>query len=87
VLQTALVLVVIASITSEGPRGEVGTVPSTTASTFSSRAICGMVLCVSLYCTAEVREITRIPGSFARSVMISSFYALITWRSRRLALR
>ncbi len=48
------------------------TVPSTTASTFSSPAIAPSDLRVPLYDITEVREITRNLPIFARSVMSSS---------------
>jgi len=51
---------------------ERSTVPSTTASTFSSRAICGSGLCAPLYTITEVREITLKALICARSVINSS---------------
>ena len=46
--------------------------PSSTASTFSSRAISGSESVVPLYCIADVREITRSARMRARSEMIAS---------------
>ena len=51
---------------------ERSTVPSTTASTFSSRAICGRGLRAPLYTITEVREITRRALIWAKSVINSS---------------
>src|SRR5437667_406626 len=48
------------------------TAPSTTASTFSSRAISGSDFLVALYCAAEVWEITRRRPILARFVVSSS---------------
>ena len=48
------------------------TVPSKTASTFSSRAISGTVFLVPLYCATDVRESTRRALIFPRSAIKSS---------------
>ena len=48
------------------------TEPSTTASTFSSRAMSGRLFLESLYCIADVREITLTDSIFDRSVMSAS---------------
>jgi hypothetical protein len=52
--------------------GRLGAEPSTTASTFNSRAICGSGLRVPLYIITEVRETTRKALICARSVINSS---------------
>ena len=46
--------------------------PSTTASTFNSRAICGSGFRTPLYCITEVREITRNALICPRSLINSS---------------